>query len=453
MKLLFLGNAPISLQCKHLGCNLSSELRVSIWGLCEMQVEWAKFVGCVVFGLFCLPMAWCAEVGKTVVAKSFVKIEQENKAVDSIGPGQLLKVLEVQGNKILVSRGQPGWIPESSVVPLEQAEQHFSRVFATGAGAADYLARGNVRVATGKTQEGLADLKRAVELSGTDKLPYFEALAYGHLKAHDQVAAVGVFDQALQLKSAATTFMGRGLAYYQMGRLDEAAADFQKAIEQDSNHAFSRKYFAAVLHDQGKLQDAKAQLDAALKIDPRDSFTHVAAGRLHYDLRQYDEALQMFEKAIVLDKSDVEALVGRGVVLHAIGSDLAGSKSSYEAAIRLSKPSMETAYLWSNLGQVETELEQIKAASNNLDKAIELDSTFLEARSHRAYLIGKHFANDAKKLEQAKEDLRLVFKTTSQARTFWDYRALALIYQVLGNTPLVQKARADAVRVADSLKK
>jgi tetratricopeptide (TPR) repeat protein len=207
----------------------------------------------------------------------------------------------------------------------------------------DYLARGNVRIATGKVREGLADLKRAIELASSDKLPYLEALGYGHLKAHDQVAAVAAFDQALKLKPAASTLMGRGLAYYQMGRLDEAATDFQQAIEQNAKQAFPRKYLAVVLHDQGKLQQAKQQIETALQIDPNDSCSHIAAGRLHYDLKNYADALRMFDRAAQLDKSDVEAIVGRGVVLHAVGEDLVGAKASFESAIRLSKPEIESA--------------------------------------------------------------------------------------------------------------
>lgn len=418
-----------------------------------MLAEWRKFLGMVFAALGCFSIGRAAEVGSTVVAKTFTKIELQNAAIDTVGPGQLLRVLAVNGNKLQVSRGQPGWILESSVVPLDQAEQHFNRVFATGAGSADYLARGNVRIATGKVNEGLADLRRAVELAGSDKLPYVEALGYGHLKAHDQVAALAAFDQALKLKVAASTLMGRGLAYYQMGRLDEAASDFQKAIEQNSKQAFPRKYLAVVLHDQGKLLEAKQQIESALQIDPNDSFSHIAAGRLHYDLKNYNDALRMFDRALTLDKSDIEAIVGRGVVLHAIGEDLAGAKAAFESAIKVSKPGIDSAYLWSNLGQVETELLQLESALKNLNRAIELDSLFLEARSHRAWLIGEHFFDEPKKLEQAKEDLRLVFRNQSETRTFWDYRALALLNRKLGNTGLAKKAEADALSVGDTAPK
>lgn len=418
-----------------------------------MLAEWRKFLGMLIAALGCFSPSRAAEVGSTVVAKTFTKIELQNAAVDTVGPGQLLKVLAVNGNKLQVSRGQPGWILESSVVPLDKAEQHFNRAFATGAGSADYLARGNVRIATGKINEGLADLKRAVELAGSDKLPYLEALGYGHLKAHDQVAALAAFDQALKLKAAASTLMGRGLAYYQMGRLDEAASDFQKAIEQNAKQAFPRKYLAVVLHDQGKLPEAKQQIESALQIDPNDSFAHIAAGRLYYDLKNYDDALLMFDRALTLDRSDVEAIVGRGVVLHAIGKDLAGAKATFESAIKLSKPEIDSAYLWSNLGQVETELGLLELALKNLSQAIEIDPLLLEARSHRAWLIGKHFSDEPQKLEQAKEDLRLVFRNQSETRTFWDYRALALLNRNLGNSDLANKAEAHALSVGDTAPK
>jgi len=55
-----------------------------------------------------------------------------------------------------------------------------------------------------------------------------------------------------------------------------------------------------------------------------------------------------------------------------------------------------------------------------------------------------HFASDMSRLEQAKSDLRLVFKNQNEVRTFWDYRALAVVNQKLGNSERAKKAIADA---------
>ena len=309
----------------------------------------ARFsVAWLAYGFALLP-AFAVEVGDIVVVRESTTLVRDSKSVDIVGPGQLFTVLNINGKHLWVSRGRPGWIADSNVIKLDAAEGYFGRVFATGAGASDYLARGNARIASGKTEVGLGDLKRAVELA-SDKQPYRESLGFAQLRTADPEAALATFNQALKLTSAASSLMGRGLAYFQMGRNEEACADFRQAIEQQPDHAFPRKYYGAALHEMSQHEAALSQLTRAKELDGFDAFTQKALGRLLFDMQRYDDSLRHFQQACMLDKTDVESIVGRGVVLHAIGHDLKGAKAEFELAIKLSKPEYDTAHLYSNLG-------------------------------------------------------------------------------------------------------
>ena len=86
---------------------------------------------------------------------------------------------------------------------------------------------------------------------------------------------------------------------------------------------------------------------------------------------------------------------------------------------------------------------EFEAALKNLNQAVELDPSFTEARSHRAYLIAMNFGQQPSMLETAKSDLQSVFKSSDE-RTFWDYRAAARVNAALGDFDRATKFQAAA---------
>jgi tetratricopeptide (TPR) repeat protein len=359
-------------------------------------------------------------------------LRHENRTVDTVGPGQVLRALVVNGDRIWVSRGRPGWVRSTDVIGLDRADEFFSRRLAAGASADNYLARGTVRIAKAKHHEGIADLTKAVELTGSSR-EYLEPLGFAQLAVHDQVSALETFTRVLRdAPDSAPALMGRGLANYQVGNHQGALNDLSKAIELEPQHAFPRKYLGALLHDLGKLQAARKQLDEAIKIDAYDVFARKAKGRLLFDLFEYEQAEREFAVAMTLDAADVEAIVGRGVVRHAIGTNLPGAASDFEKALQLSDASDDTAYLWSNLGQVQMELGHDDQAMRSFDQALTADPTFSEALSRRAYLRITQLPRDPEAVRLAMADVNAAFKT-SGPRTFWDYRAAAAVNAVIGD--------------------
>ncbi len=392
---------------------------------------------CLRVSVFCLLLAAAGallaiEQGDLVVARQDVSLTVEGQKADQIGPGQVLRVLRIDGGRLWVSRGRPGWVQKADVIELDQAEAFFNEPFAKKPGARDYLARGTIRIALGKRQQALADIEKAIELA-SEPDDFLESLAYAQLAANLQPAAIETFNKALQDDpDSAAALMGRGLAYYQVGQNRNAIADLSKAIEQNPDHGFPRKYLGALYHDLGKLELAKEHLDAAVKIDAYDVFARKARGRLFFDQGDYEASLREFGIAVKIDASDIEALAGRGVVRHAIGTNLKAAAEDFANAIELAEETVENAYLWNNLGQAQMELGQLDQALIHLNKAIELDPDFSEPRSHRAYLLVTNGQNDAEKVEQAKADVKAVF-VSRESKTYWDYRALAAINALLGD--------------------
>ncbi|MEM9368338.1 MAG: tetratricopeptide repeat protein [Planctomycetota bacterium] len=182
-------------------------------------------------------------VGQTVTNIETIELRGvDGKRVDLVGPGEVLRVIAVERSRVLVSRGKPGWVSEDDILPLAEAQSRLANRFRTGAGPTEYLARGNIRVALGELELGLADLQKAVEYSG-DPADYLPALGYGLLRNQQHGKAIQTFSRAIDLdRKIAAAHMGRGLAYFQAGQLSAAETDFAHALEIESNNAFALKY-------------------------------------------------------------------------------------------------------------------------------------------------------------------------------------------------------------------
>ncbi|MEL6109607.1 MAG: tetratricopeptide repeat protein, partial [Planctomycetota bacterium] len=366
--------------------------------------------------MFCIVMVRQAigfEAGELVVARETVGLRNSGSVSDTVGPGQILTVHRSEATRLWVSRGKPGWVSTDQVFGLEEAAEHFSRPFETGANARNYQIRGTIRIALGNTEEGLADLRRAVELSA-DPTELLESLAYAELKCQLHRQAIATFTKVIDANAkAASALMGRGLALYQAGQQNGSRSDFQRAVALEPDHSFARKYLGAILHDDGRLEEALGHLERAVEIDPFDVFARKARGRLLFDLSQYEQALSDFRVAAKGDPADVEAAAGLGVIRHAMGV-LVEAESDFVAAIELAEPTHDFAFLWSNLGQVRMERGDFTAAREALDQAIALDPHFDEARSHRAYLSAIDPESSDAGLSQAKVDLRRVLVASAE---------------------------------------
>ena len=138
-----------------------------------------------------------------------------------------------------------------------------------------HLGRGRALLALGRHAEALRSIDHALSL----KPDHAEAhLERGHVLAEqrDLAAAIGAYDRALGCNSAlAAAWFGRALAVSLLGNHAEAAESFQRALEIDPSHPYSR---GAKLHAQLQIADwtdhaaSAAAIVARLERDERVDF-------------------------------------------------------------------------------------------------------------------------------------------------------------------------------------
>lgn len=129
---------------------------------------------------------------------------------------------------------------------------------------------------------------------------------YGHWNLAAELAGQSKFDEALAEYRAALdcTRFDRDLALIHIhmgnalkskagpgGNLDEAIAEYRRAVEIDPSHAWTHNNLAAVLREQGKLDEAIAEYSAALELP------HVDRDASNEAQKGIDEANQAKQKA------------------------------------------------------------------------------------------------------------------------------------------------------------
>ncbi len=187
----------------------------------------------------------------------------------------------------------------------------------------------------------------------------------------------------------ASAYYNSGKAKAKQGKMDEAIADYDKAIELDPKDA-SVYYNRGVANSkQGKYEEAIADYDKAIELDPKDASVYYNRGYAKDELKKYEEVIADYDKAIELDPNKVEAYINRGNTNYRQGK-YEEAIADYDKAIELDPKDASVYY---NRGYAKDELKKYEEAIADYDKAIELDPNKVEAyinRGNTNYRQGKY---------------------------------------------------------------
>jgi len=136
---------------------------------------------------------------------------------------------------------------------------------------------------------------------------------------------------ALELDSdLAEAHAARGFALFQLGRTDEAAAEFLTAIHMDPAQAEARYFYARQCFQQGQMAEAAHWFEEAARIEGNFEARFFAAqayeagGQREKALAAYGQALVAAERQLELHPDDPRAATMRAVSLCRLGEPVAG---------------------------------------------------------------------------------------------------------------------------------
>ena len=110
-----------------------------------------------------------------------------------------------------------------------------------------------------------------------------------------------------------------GVFYHRAGRLEEAVAEFEQALESAPNDAVVSYNLAAVLCACGDAEKAVVVLQQALEHSPLDARLHYGSACASQALGQAEDAIGWFQSAIGLNRTDADAWYGLGAAYQAKG--------------------------------------------------------------------------------------------------------------------------------------
>lgn len=99
-----------------------------------------------------------------------------------------------------------------------------------------------------------------------------------------------------------------GASLLQQGKMDEAIAEFQKAVDLDPKYAAAHLNLAYAYDRQGQVDMAIARYQKVIDLQPENLFAHNNLGVLYDKQGRYEEAIEAFEQALQIDPSDATAL-------------------------------------------------------------------------------------------------------------------------------------------------
>ncbi|GET40205.1 DUF5672 family protein [Microseira wollei] len=185
--------------------------------------------------------------------------------------------------------------------------------------------------------------------------------------------AIACYQKAIQLQpNYAPPYNSLGIVYREKGQLDRAIESYQKAIECQENYVQAYNNLGNALRDEGKLDDAIASYQQALKLDPDYINAHFNLGNALQQQGKFAQAIECFQQVIQRQPNYVDAYSSLGHAYKA-QENLEAAINCYQKAIQL-QPDSATAH--SNLGIALQAQGNLPEASQSYQRALQIDPNY-----------------------------------------------------------------------------
>jgi tetratricopeptide (TPR) repeat protein len=280
---------------------------------------------------------------------------------------------------------------------LQAAEQIYRQVLAADPNQPDaWHLLGIIADQVGKHATAVEHIAHAIRLAG-DQAVFHQSLGDAYLALGRTADAVSCYQRALELKPdyaeaqrrlrdaiadrpglaprSADELNGLGITLAQQGRLEEAIADFRRALEINPDLAQAHHNLGIALQEQGRLEEAVASYRRALELKPDYTTAYHYLGTALKDLNRLDEAVACYRRALELKPDFVEACNNLAAVLQD-QRRLAEAIACYRRVLQY-KPDDPIAC--NNLGAVLQQQGQSAEAAACCRRALKLKPDFIEA--------------------------------------------------------------------------
>ena len=289
--------------------------------------------------------------------------------------------ISMRGNLVPLARGAA-----LEKIDSEQQFQMSGLVSdASAVGIGHYLGAKVVITGTFDRYADFSQLRlRAISVETSALLYSYTARIYNNDTVLANITAPHGAIPAPRITENALDHLNRGKDLYAEGKLDEAIAEFDKAIAIDRNLAEAYRYRGIAYSMKGNSDRAMADFNEAIRLDPNYATAYVGRGFEYSNKGDHDRAIADFTQAIRLNPNHQIGYYMRGVTYGNKG-DFDRAIADLNQAIRLD-PNSSVAYY--NRGLAYRNKRDYDRAIADLNQAIRIDPNRSEAYNLRglAYL-------------------------------------------------------------------
>lgn len=334
---------------------------------------------CVYLFLISTSVAQPYQEGDKVVVISAAPLETLNQSPADVFVGLPLTIQKVEGDRLLVSNGNPGWLESRHVLPTEKALEHFNeRLQETPDDTTLLSARANSLAALERLDEAIAEFTKLVELE-PDEMSHRNERAGCYIQQREFAKAIEDFDVVVSTKPMAEVLVNRASCQMQLEEWELARIDLMAATKFFPDYALGWKLLGDLALGQEQLEAAAAAYKGYVDLMPQDGDVWFEMGNIFLQLGESDQALEALDQALRLQPDNILVHRNRAILLRETGqTDLA-----IEAFTEMMKrfPNDYTGFV--NRGMLHKQADRYQQAIEDLTSAIKIQPESAFCYFHR----------------------------------------------------------------------
>ena len=169
-----------------------------------------------------------------------------------------------------------------------------------------------------------------------------------------------------------------GNVLLQKGKVDEAIAQYQQALQINPNYARARNNLGNALCQKGNVDEAIAQYQRALQNTPDSAEIHNNLGMALLQKGRVDEAISHYQQALQISPNYIKARYNFGMALFQKGR-VDEAIAQYQMVLQIKPDSAETH---NNLGYVLLQKGKVDEAMVHFQKALQIKPDYAKAHSN-----------------------------------------------------------------------
>ncbi len=259
---------------------------------------------------------------------------------------------------------------------IEAAEEHWARALAERpVWPSGYIAHAGILIRLGRVDEGLAALRKAVDLDPA--LVPLRAIQLHQLAASGdpEKAVLATREELYRAENPAEVRVRHAHALLDAGRPEEALGALRQALEAEPGLPEIHGALGGILVQLGRAEEAETSLREAVRRDPSSATLHAEHAAVLEKLGRSGEAVAAYEAALALEEDPAPAIENNLALLLATSADPAVRNPA--EAIRLAESAVEHLDR-EDAGSLDT-LAAAYASAGRMDEALSTAADALAA--------------------------------------------------------------------------